>query len=103
MSQLGITAYYKDNRWTIKHGNCIIEMPVTFKTPDISQLILSYAVSTHLVSNTCFSKAQAVQLLSVVYQFSLNIVSDANNLPEAAGFEHEINTGNSNTIAGYPY
>ncbi|KAJ9076878.1 hypothetical protein DSO57_1022082 [Entomophthora muscae] len=44
-----------------------------------------------------------VKLKDLTSCFSAKIVTDADDLPEAIGVEHEINTGDTKPIMSYPY
>ncbi|KAJ9082059.1 hypothetical protein DSO57_1008192 [Entomophthora muscae] len=102
MSKLGVTTKYANNQWTIEKGNLTLKLEVTFESKYVAKFLCS-PIAHQISKNNWLSKDQGQQLVAVIDLFSKNIVGDSDNLSEASGFKHEIDTGLASPIASRFY
>ncbi|KAJ9051102.1 hypothetical protein DSO57_1039683 [Entomophthora muscae] len=102
MSDLSVTTWFADNSWTLEHNNELIDLNVTFDSPT-GPSFLCKPLAAQIKDNTWLNNVQQAQLQEVISAYSSHIVLDYNNLPEAPGFRHEIDTGNAKPVASWFY
>ncbi|KAJ9067021.1 hypothetical protein DSO57_1039824 [Entomophthora muscae] len=102
MSNLSVTTQFADNRWTLEHNNELIDLKVTFDSPT-GPFFLCKPLAAQIKDNTWLNNVQQAQLQEVISVYSSHIVSDYNDLPEASGFCHEIDTSDTKPVASQFY
>ncbi|KAJ9066083.1 hypothetical protein DSO57_1039776 [Entomophthora muscae] len=98
MSNLSVATWFGNNSLTLEHNNELIDLKVTFDSPT-SPSFLCKTLAAHIKDNTWLNNVQQDQLCKVISVYGSHIVSDYNNLPEAPGFHHKIDTGNAKPVA----
>ncbi|KAJ9083554.1 hypothetical protein DSO57_1033636 [Entomophthora muscae] len=91
MTKLGITTQYTGNNWMIEYKNLKIQLYVTFDTPQITEFLCE-PIEANISKNKWLSDDQKSQLVEVIEPYDSNIVGDSDDLQEASGFEHKIDT-----------
>ncbi|KAJ9052388.1 hypothetical protein DSO57_1034639 [Entomophthora muscae] len=102
MSDLSVTTRFADNGWTLEHNNELIDLKVTLDSPT-GPSFLCKPLAAQIKDNTWLNNVQQAHLQEVISAYSSHIVSDYNDLPEAPGFCHEIDTGDPKPVASRFY
>lgn len=104
MSKLQITTHFADNRWTIAHNSSVVDLQVSFDDSRATHTsFLCEILDNKIRANPNLEVDQKDALLEVLKPFARHVVSDTEDLPEARGFVHEIDTGNARPVASRPY
>ncbi|KAJ9077909.1 hypothetical protein DSO57_1012074 [Entomophthora muscae] len=102
MTELGIITQCSGNNWTIEYNNLKTQLYITFDTPQITKFLCE-SIESNISKNKWLSNDKKSQLVEFIEPYVSNIVGDSNNLPEASGFKHKIDTGDAFPITSRFY